>query len=107
MQIQKPIAVILSVVFTLSARGDISNMNRSASEAAVKGWQGEVRIASDRVQLDGTLEIPAHAKLTCIKRLEIVPGATHLFEEPGALDIVAELAARWFIENLPAQGWHP
>lgn len=33
-------------------------------------------------------------------RLEIVPGATHLFEEPGALDRVAELAARWFEEHL-------
>jgi putative phosphoribosyl transferase len=31
------------------------------------------------------------------KRLEIVPGATHLFEEPGALDRVAELAGRWFV----------
>lgn len=34
--------------------------------------------------------------LTCEKALEIVPGATHLFEEPGALDRVADLAAQWF-----------
>lgn len=34
--------------------------------------------------------------LTCEKALEIVPGATHLFEEPGALDQVANLAAQWF-----------
>jgi putative phosphoribosyl transferase len=34
--------------------------------------------------------------LTCQKRLEVVPGATHLFEEPGALDAVAQLAADWF-----------
>jgi dienelactone hydrolase len=33
-------------------------------------------------------------------RLEIVPGATHLFEEPGALDRVAELAAGWFARYL-------
>jgi len=33
------------------------------------------------------------------KRLEIVPGATHLFEEPGALDAVAHLAADWFIRH--------
>lgn len=33
-------------------------------------------------------------------RLEIVPGATHLFEEPGALDLVAELARDWFLEHL-------
>lgn len=34
--------------------------------------------------------------LHCEKRLEIVPGASHLFEEPGALDAVAHLAAHWF-----------
>ena len=33
--------------------------------------------------------------------LEIVPGATHLFEEPGTLDQVAALAARWFTRYLP------
>jgi dienelactone hydrolase len=34
-------------------------------------------------------------------RLEIVPGASHLFEEPGALEQVAALAARWFEDHLP------
>jgi hypothetical protein len=34
--------------------------------------------------------------------LEIVPGATHLFEEPGALERVAELAVEWFTTHLPA-----
>ena len=33
-------------------------------------------------------------------RVQVVPGATHLFEEPGALDIVAELAKSWFVRNL-------
>jgi putative phosphoribosyl transferase len=32
--------------------------------------------------------------------LQVVPGATHLFEEPGALDRVAELACRWFVRHL-------
>lgn len=36
-------------------------------------------------------------------RLEVVPGATHLFEEPGALDAVAALAADWFERHLPVQ----
>jgi len=36
------------------------------------------------------------AQLRCEKRLEIVPGATHLFEEPGTLEQVAELARGWF-----------
>jgi pimeloyl-ACP methyl ester carboxylesterase len=34
--------------------------------------------------------------LQCEARLEIVPGATHLFEEPGTLELVAALALRWF-----------
>lgn len=34
------------------------------------------------------------------KRMEIVPGATHLFEEPGALEAVARLAAGWFLRHL-------
>ena len=38
-------------------------------------------------------------------RLEIVPGATHLFEEPGALERVAQLARDWFLQHLPAA--HP
>ena len=36
-------------------------------------------------------------RLRCVKELVIVPGASHLFEEPGTLEIVAELAAAWFI----------
>jgi dienelactone hydrolase len=38
----------------------------------------------------------AFAQLRCEKRLEIIPGATHLFEEPGALEAVARLASTWF-----------
>ena len=38
--------------------------------------------------------------LTCEKRLEVVPGATHLFEEPGALEQVTALAADWFRRQL-------
>jgi putative phosphoribosyl transferase len=39
-------------------------------------------------------------QLRCEKRLEIVPGATHLFEEPGTLESVARLAAGWFRTHL-------
>lgn len=38
----------------------------------------------------------AFAGMTCQKKLVIVPGASHLFEEPGALESVARLAAQWF-----------
>jgi len=42
----------------------------------------------------------ALARLNVEKRLEVVPGATHLFEEPGALEQVARLACQWFVRYL-------
>lgn len=52
------------------------------------------------------LEMNRHAMIilpmTTTKDLEIVPGATHLFEEPGALEHVAALASEWFIRYLLA-----
>ena len=44
----------------------------------------------------------AFAQLRCEKQLVIVPGATHLFEEPGTLDEVARLARDWFERYLSA-----
>jgi fermentation-respiration switch protein FrsA (DUF1100 family) len=50
----------------------------------------------------GVIELneQAFARLTAPKAIEIVPGATHLFPEPGTLDIVIEHAARWFKTHL-------
>ncbi len=50
----------------------------------------------------GVLELnqEAFAKLNCVKALRIVPGATHLFEEPGALDAVVKAAGDWFDTHL-------
>jgi dienelactone hydrolase len=42
----------------------------------------------------------AFNQLRCEKRLEVVPGATHLFEEPGTLEQVARLARDWFVRYL-------
>ena len=42
----------------------------------------------------------ARDRLRCEVKLEIVPGATHLFEESGALEKVAKLAADWFVDYL-------
>ena len=42
----------------------------------------------------------AYARLPAEKKLEIVPGATHLFPEPGAMEAVIEFAARWFESHL-------
>ena len=45
----------------------------------------------------------AHAQLTGERRIAIVPGASHLFEEHGALEQVATLASEWFFEYLVVQ----
>ena len=53
--------------------------------------------------LDGVvidLNQEARRQMHCETQLEIVSGATHLFEEPGKLDIVAGLAAKWFTKYL-------
>jgi putative phosphoribosyl transferase len=42
----------------------------------------------------------AYQKLKAEKHMTVIPGATHLFEEPGALQEVARLAARWFTQHL-------
>jgi putative phosphoribosyl transferase len=41
----------------------------------------------------------AAARLACEHRLEVVPGATHLFEEPGTLQVAANLATAWFRDH--------
>jgi dienelactone hydrolase len=46
----------------------------------------------------------AAAQLACEHRLEIVPDATHLFEEPGKLEEVARLARKWFQQHLGRAG---
>ena len=53
----------------------------------------------DEVVLD--LNRRAQAELRCENDLAVVPGATHLFEEPGALDVAAGLARDWFLSHLP------
>jgi putative phosphoribosyl transferase len=55
----------------------------------------------DRVVLD--LNRDALDRIEAEAALEVVPGATHLFEEPGALEAVADLAGRWF-ERLTTAG---
>jgi putative phosphoribosyl transferase len=51
----------------------------------------------DSLVLD--LNLQARGRLTCQSRLEVVPGATHQFEEPGALERVADLARDWFASH--------
>ena len=51
---------------------------------------------------DIVIELNEQARdhMRCKVKLEIIPGATHLFEEPGALEQVAKLASNWFVDHL-------
>jgi putative phosphoribosyl transferase len=57
--------------------------------------------AFDSIVID--LNRDALRRLRCEKRLDIVPRAGHLFEEPGALEKVSNLACSWFNEHLVAK----
>jgi len=50
---------------------------------------------------DGVIDAnrTAYATLECKKRLEIIPGATQAFDEPGSLEVVARLARGWFLQH--------
>ena len=56
----------------------------------------------DDVVLD--LNRQVERELRCIRRLDVVAGATHLFEEPGALEEVTHLAGEWFTHHLSGSG---
>jgi putative phosphoribosyl transferase len=56
---------------------------------------------NDRSVLE--LNRKATQRMQCITRLHVVPGATHLFEEQGALEEVQRVAADWFVEHLAAK----
>jgi putative phosphoribosyl transferase len=70
------------------------------------GRLGEVRaptllIVGGRDEVVLQLNRDARELLECESALEVVPGATHLFEEPGALEAVSGLARDWFLQHLP------
>lgn len=86
-----------------------------ATVAAVVSRGGRPDLAQERLTLvtaptllivggddDVVLELNrrAQAELSCETRLEVVPDATHLFEEPGALEAVAASASRWFVGHM-------
>lgn len=53
------------------------------------------------------LNMQAQDQMQCIKDLEIVPDATHLFEEPGALEMAAQLATDWFRKYVKPEKQQP
>jgi len=69
------------------------------------------RVRAPTQLIVGSLDVPvielnraALARLRCVHELVIVPGASHLFEEPGTLDLVIDHARRWFGAHLVEGG---
>jgi putative phosphoribosyl transferase len=80
-------------------------VSRGGRPDLAEAWLGDVR-APTLLLVGGAdpevlqLNREALYLLGCQKLIEVVPGATHLFEEPGALEQVARSAARWFARHL-------
>jgi putative phosphoribosyl transferase len=91
-------------VKALVSRGGRPDLAGPAALAAVTAPTLLIVGGADR----GVIELnrEAFTRMTCEKRLDIVPRATHLFEEPGALEEVADLAASWFSAHM-ARVAHP
>ena len=86
------------------SRGGRPDLAGAAALAAVKAPTLLIVGGADH----GVIELnqEAYQRLQCEKRLDIVPGATHLFEERGALEHVSQLAASWFAAHM-AHAEHP
>jgi putative phosphoribosyl transferase len=86
------------------SRGGRPDLAGPAALAAVKAPTLLIVGGADH----GVIELneEAHERLQCEKQLAIVPGATHLFEERGALEQVAQMAASWFSAHI-AHAEHP
>jgi pimeloyl-ACP methyl ester carboxylesterase len=85
---------LVRAVVSRGGRPDLAGADaakvRAPTLLIVGGWDQEV------LQMNRD----AMALMKCETKLEIVPGATHLFEEPGTLAKVATLAANWFATHL-------
>ena len=74
-----------------------------AGKALPKVQAPTLLIVGGRDDIVIELNEQARDQMRCEVKLEIVPGATHLFEEPGALERVAELASDWFLLHAAAK----
>jgi putative phosphoribosyl transferase len=97
-------AALVSAARRTDVRAVVSRGGRPdlAAEALAKVAAPTLLIVggADRQVLD--LNRQAQRRLRCLSRLEVVPGATHLFEEPGAMEAVIALAQTWFRRYLGA-----
>lgn len=91
-------------VSAVVSRGGRPDLAGPAALAAVSAPTLLIVGGADHTVL--SLNQDALQHLRCTRELVVVPGATHLFEEPGALERVADLAAAWFAAHLH-QAEHP
>lgn len=88
-------------VHAVVSRGGRTDL-AGAALARVKAPTLQIVGEQDPIVID--LNVQSSHALRCEKRLEVVPGATHLFEETGALETVARLAGDWFERYLHGGG---
>ncbi|MEV4292525.1 alpha/beta hydrolase [Nonomuraea bangladeshensis] len=86
----------IAAVVSRGGRPDLAGPRLAAVRAPT------LLVAGGRDPVVIELNQEAQQRLPCECRLTIVPGATHLFEEPGALDAVADLARGWFVTHFAA-----
>jgi dienelactone hydrolase len=87
----------ISAVFSRGGRPDL------AGSALADVTAPTLLIVGGRDPEVEDLNRQALARLTCNRKLSIVPGATHLFEESGSLDQVQLQAANWFLKQFPVR----
>ena len=85
---------LIYAVVSRGGRPDLAGAALARVEAPTLAIVG----GNDRQVLELNRQALAH--MHCVKAMEIIPGAGHLFEEPGALEEVAKLARAWFVEEL-------
>lgn len=93
-------AIRPEAVTAVVSRGGRPDLAGAAMLARVRAPTLLIVGGEDHVVIE--LNQDALGRLECEKALTIVPGATHLFEEPGTLGVVARLAADWFGRHLAA-----
>ena len=101
---------------TAAAEALVAAAHESDRVRAVVARGGRADLAGDELSevrsptllVVGSADVPVMAatraalpKLTCETRLELIPGAAHLFEQPGALELAAFRARDWFLRHLP------
>jgi putative phosphoribosyl transferase len=89
--------VKVSAVVSRGGRPDLAGDGLGAVEAPT------LLIVGGRDEQVLELNTQARSRMRCRTSLSVVPGASHLFEEPGALEKVAQLAVDWFEENMGAR----